>query len=105
MIHRLLLIKLNEDTPPQQVEDMMIETRIRLLKIPEVMNLKSGKRIATGNPFQMFIALEAENMSKIKVIEESAIYLKFRHQILDPNASELRTMDYEMEPGKDISFS
>lgn len=106
MLHHILLVRLKPTLPPDEVENLMVESRIRLLKIPEVMNLRCGKRIdLQNNPYDFFIAVDVENSSKMRVVEESAVYLQFRHRILNPAAAETLRLDYEMEPGKDVAFS
>jgi hypothetical protein len=106
MVHRIILTKLKPECSSQKVEEMMIETRIRLLKIPEVMNLLCGKKIHTdAMEYDFFIAMDFENMAKASVMEDSAVYLQFKHQVLEPNAAEKLQLDFEMEPGKNTAFS
>jgi hypothetical protein len=105
MIHHLLLARLKTDLPANAVEELMVESRIRLLKIPEVMNLRCGKKLEEDNPFDFFISMDVENGGKLKVVEQSAIYLQYRHQIFDPKVEEMKKMNFEMEPGKDVRYS
>ncbi len=84
----------------------MVETRIRLLKIPEVNNLRVGKRIDTeNNPWIYFYSLDAENMDKLAYILEGAVYSQFEKQVLKPFIAEFQVLNYEMEPGKDVRYS
>lgn len=106
MLHHVLLVKLKQDLPPSAVENLMVETRIRLLKIPEVRNLQCGKKIDTkNNPYDFFLAMDLESQAKLRVVQESAIYHQFQQQILFPSALETLAYNYEMDPGKDIKFS
>ena len=105
MLHHLLLIQLKSEAREKKVEDLMVETRMRLLKIPEILNLQCGKRIDKTNPHDFFVAMDLENRSKLKAAEDDPIYLQFKHQVLDPHAKEVLTLDYEMEPGKDVNYS
>ena len=45
MVHHIVLYKLKPEVTPARVEEMMMNTRMQLLKIPEVLNIKCGKRI------------------------------------------------------------
>lgn len=105
MIHHVLLAKLKSDLPASAVEELMVESRIRLLKIPEVMNLRCGKKLEEENPYNFFISMDVENGGKLKVVEQSAIYLQFRHQFFDPKVEEVKRLNFEMEPGKDVRYS
>ncbi len=106
MVHHICLLKLKHGVSPEQVETLMVETRIRLLKIPEVINLRVGKKIDTkGNPHDIFFSMDCENLNKLKIVQESAIYVQFKHKILDHHVDAITVLDYEMEPGKDVTYS
>src|SRR4029077_13139421 len=45
MIHHVVLYKLKLEVTPARVEEMMMNTRMQLLKIPEVLSIKCGKRV------------------------------------------------------------
>src|SRR5213079_3704477 len=44
MVHHVVLYKLKPEVTPARVEAMMMNTRMQLLKIPEVLNIKCGIR-------------------------------------------------------------
>jgi hypothetical protein len=105
MIHHLTLLQTKPEVDGQRIESMMVETRIRLLKIPELANLRVGKRISGDNPFTLFYSYDVENLEKLRTVRESAIHLQFQRQVLEPNVAHADSRDYEMEPGKDVTYS
>ena len=106
MIHHLVLLTTKPEVIPSKIEDIMVETRIRLLKIPEVNNLRVGKRVdTTNNPNTYFFSFDVENMDKLAYILENAVYFQFERQILGPFVAASKIFDYEMEPGKDVRYS
>lgn len=106
MVHHLMLFKLKPEVTPDQIETILVETRIRLLKIPEVMNLRCGKRIdLEGNPYALFVSMDFENLAKGRIAQESAIWIKYEKQIIDPYVAVLTILDYEMDPGIDVAYS
>lgn len=105
MLNHVLLAKLKDGLPKEAVEELMVESRIRLLKIPEVMNLRCGKKIDPSAPYDFFISMDVENTGKLKVVQQSAIYLQFRHQVFDSKVESSLQSNFEMEPGKDIRYS
>lgn len=107
MVHHLKLLKLKEEDPDEAAEKLMIETRIRLLKIPEVANLHCGKRIELNreDSNDFFLAMQFENLAKMKIALESAIYVTFERQVLEKYASTVEELNFEMEPGKDVRYS
>ena len=55
MVHHICLLQTKPEVTPEKLEELMVETRIRLLKNPEVTSLRVGKRIDTeGNMYSFF---------------------------------------------------
>jgi hypothetical protein len=106
MVHHIVLFQLKPEVKPEKLEELMMQTRMSLLKIPEVLSVKCGKRIDTeNNPWQFFIALDFESMDKLAVYQEDPIHMKYVAEVIKPNTAERLALDYEMEPGKDVRFS
>jgi hypothetical protein len=106
MVHHIALLKLKSSVTPEKIELILVETRIRLLKIPEVMNLRCGKKIdQKGNSYDVFFSIDFENLNKLHIAQDNAVWIKFKHQILDPHVDLLTSYHYEMEPGKDVRYS
>ena len=105
MVHHVVLYKLKSEVTPARVEEMMMNTRMQLLKIPEVLSIKCGKRIDSNMPWPFFIALDFESMDKYALFREDSIFVKFDAEISKPNTSDALVLDFEMDPGKDVRFS
>src|SRR4051794_27797472 len=60
MIHHLVLFKVKPEVDDEKIEWMMRETRIQLLKIPEVLSVRCGKRIDESMDWPFFLAVEIE---------------------------------------------
>ncbi len=105
MVHHISLFKLKPDITPARVEEMMMKTRMQLLKIPEVLSIKCGKRIESEMPWPFFVAIDFESTDKYDIYCEDPIYVKFVEEVIKPNVSETVKLDFEMDPGKDVQFS
>lgn len=105
MVHHIVLFKLKPEVTPAKVEQLMMQTRIQLLKIPEVLGVKCGKRIEPDCEWPFFVALDFESMDKLEVFKADPIYLKYELKVIRPNALEQLVLNYEMEPAKDVRFS
>ena len=105
MVHQIVLFKLKPELPPSTVEDMMRTTRMTLLKIPEVLSVKCGKRIEPECNWPFFTAVDYESMDKMEAAYQDARYIKYVQEVLKPNVSERLVLDYEMDPGKDVRYS
>ena len=105
MVHHVTLYQLPPEVTPAKLEQLMISTRMTLLKIPEILSVKCGKNIDPKSEWRFFIALDFENMEKMAMVKEEAIYMKFVADVIKPHTSEALELDYEMEPGKAVKYS
>ncbi len=105
MVHHIVLFKLKPEVTPAKLEEMMMNTRINLLKIPEVLSVKCGKKIDPKCEWPFFIAVDFESMDKLTIYREDPIHLKFVEEVIKSNTTERLALDYEMEPGKDVRYS
>jgi Stress responsive A/B Barrel Domain. len=105
MVHHVVLYKLKPEVTPARVEEMMMNTRMQLLKIPEVLSIKCGKRIHSEMTWPFFIAIDFESMDKYAMFREDSIFVKFTEEIIKPNTADALVLDFEMDPGKDVRFS
>ena len=105
MVHHLVLYKLKPEVTPARVEDMMMNARMQLLKIQEVLSIKCGKRIEPEMDWPFFIAIDFESMDKCAIFREDPIYVKFMEEVIKPNTEDSMVLDFEMDPGKDVRFS
>src|SRR5437763_16950743 len=88
LVHHVVLYKLKPEVTPARVEAMMMNTRMQLLKMPEVLSSKCGKRIDSEAPAPFFIAIAFESMDKYAIFREDPIYVKFTEEVMKPNTSE-----------------
>ena len=105
MVHQITLFKLKPEVTPENLEKMMMTTRMSLLKIPEILSVKCGKNVDAKSDWQFFVALDFESMEKLAMTEDDAIYMKFIADVIRGSTTEKVTLNYEMEPGKSTRFS
>jgi hypothetical protein len=96
MIHHLKLIQLKGGLPANRVEEIMVESRIRLLKIQDVLSLACGKKIPLNGH---------DSFLKRTSAFDHPLYHQFESQVLKPNAAKIEVLEFEMDPGKDVRFS
>jgi len=100
-----LFSAIDASSTPARIEEMMMNTRMQLLKIPEVLSIKCGKRIDPDLPWPFFIAIDFESMDRFEIFREDPIHVKFMEDVIKPNTAESLVLDFEMDPGKDVRFS
>ncbi len=105
MVHHISLFKLKPEVTPDKLEQMMMNTGMSLLKIPEILSVKCGKAIEAKTEWPFFVSLEFESMEKLQMTQEDAIYMKFMSDVIKLNTAERVVLNYEMEPGKNVKYS
>ena len=105
MVHHVVLCKFHPGTEDQRVEWIMRQTRIRLLKIPEVRAIKCGKRVVPESEWGFFFSMDCESMAKMGEAQTDPIYKNFASEVIEPHVRERLALSYEMEPGKDVRYS
>ncbi|MEN3943111.1 Dabb family protein [Prosthecobacter sp. SYSU 5D2] len=105
MIAYLSLYKLRPEVTEEKQEDMMSRARMSLLRIPEVLTVKTGKRVNPCDPFPWFVYLEVESMDKLAMCLDDPHYIKFRDEVLKPHVAEQEATAFEMEPRKNVKYS
>lgn len=105
MLQHLVLFKLKPHVDEEKIEWMMRETRMQLLKIPEVLSIRCGKRLSEDLAWPFFLSVEIESTEKLALYANDPIHVKFVEEVIKPNVAERLALDYEMEPGKDVRYS
>ena len=105
MIHHLLFFKLKPEVDAAALEEAIRSTRSILLKIPEVLSVRSGRAVKEGSEWPFYVALEFETLEKKRICEDAPMYLKFKKTIIDRITSQSYFMDYETDPSKDLKYS
>jgi Stress responsive A/B Barrel Domain len=100
MIHHLVLFKLKPDVGDEKVEWMLRETRIQLLKIPEVLSIRCGKNVDSEAEWPFFLSVELDSTEKLPLYLEDPNHVKFVEEVIKPNITERLALDYQMEPGR-----
>jgi hypothetical protein len=102
MIYHLVLFKLKPEVDEAKIEWMMRETRIQLLRIPEALSVRCGKRFDGNAEWPFFLSVELDSTEKLALYLEDPHHVKFVEEVLKPNIAERLALDYEMEPGKKV---
>src|SRR4028118_2377383 len=102
MVHHIDLFKLKPEVTPARIEEMMMHTRMQLLKIPEVLSIKCGKKIEEAMPWPFFVAIDFESMDKYEIFREDPIYATYAEDAIKPSVAEPGRPDPQTDPGKHV---
>ncbi|MFD0895433.1 Dabb family protein [Luteolibacter ambystomatis] len=105
MISHVVFFQLKPEVDEARVEEMVRTTRSLLLKIPEVLSVKSGRNVDTASEWQFFFNIETESLEKLKITLEDPFHLKFVESVIKPSTTAHFAMDFELDPSKDLRYS
>jgi hypothetical protein len=105
MVHLIVLCKLNENVSQKNLEEMSRSARSQLLKIQEVLAVRSGKRIKPDNEWPYFYSVDLESMDKLEMFRDDPVLIRFVEKVIKPNTWTVQELVYELEPGKDVKYS
>ena len=98
MIHHIVLYKLKPELSAEEIERILIQTRMQLLKIPVAMNVRCGRRIDKNNEWPVFLAVEFDSKERMAMFKGDPVYIKFIEETIKPNTLQSLVLDYETDP-------
>ena len=105
MVHLVVLCKLDNHVTQEKLEDMARQARTLLLRIPEVLAVRAGKRVESENTYPYFYSVDVESLEKLAMYRDDPNQVKFVEEVIKPNARESLELVYELEPSKDVRYS
>jgi Stress responsive A/B Barrel Domain len=105
MVTQVCLFKLRPEVTPEKVEEMMRKARSQLLQIREVLNVKSGKKIDPFCEWPFMLVMDFDSLDKQAMCHDDPIWVKFTHEVIKPLTTEQLTLNYELDPGKNVKYS
>lgn len=104
MIYHVVFCKVSAETDATLLEQLIRSSRSLLLKIPEVLAVRSGRNIDPGSQWQFFVATEYESLDRKAQAEDHPVFFKFQKEIIDPTLATF-TQTYETDPSKELKYS
>jgi hypothetical protein len=105
MIHHVVYFQLKPEVDAATLEDLMRSSRSLLLRIPEVLSVRSGRNLDSESQWQFFVSIEVNSLDKLRVTLDDPFHLKFIEKHIKPNTLSHFAMDFELDPSKNIKFS
>lgn len=105
MIHHVVYIQLKPEVDKAMMEELVRTSRSLLLKIPEVLGVRSGRNLDPTSQWQFFFSIEVDSREKLRITEDDPYHLKLMEKYLKPNMVSHFIMDYELHPSRDLKYS
>lgn len=105
MVHHVVYLQLNDPKKADVLEEMVRAARTWLLKIPEVLSVRSGRNLDPESQWQFFYSYEVDSMEKLALVREDPYHLKFVRQFVKPHTHNQFGMVFELDPSRDLKYS
>jgi Stress responsive A/B Barrel Domain len=105
MIHHVAYFQIKPGVDQATMEDLVRMSRSLLLKIPEVMSVRSGRNLDPDSKWQFYFSVEVDSLEKLRITLDDPFHLKLMEKWINPNTSDKFVMDYELDPSKDLKYS
>lgn len=105
MIQHVIYFQLKTEVDTVPIEELVRTSRSLLLKIPEVLGVKSGRNIDLGSQWQFYFSIEVDSLEKLRITQDDPFHLKLMEKYIKPNTSNSFTLNYELDPSKDLKYS
>ncbi|MGJ8642654.1 MAG: Dabb family protein [Luteolibacter sp.] len=105
MVQHVIYLQLNESLEKGKLEEMVRASRTWLLKIPEVLSVRSGRNLDPDSQWQFFYSFEVESREKLQMAESDPNHLKFIRDFIEPNTDNKFVLDFELDPSRELKYS
>lgn len=105
MVHHVIYFQLNKTTNDATLQEMVRASRTWLLKIPEVLTVRSGRNLDTESQWQFYYSVEVDSREKLKMVKDDPYHLKFREKFIKPHTLNEFGMDFELDPSRELKYS
>ena len=105
MIHHVVHFQLVPEVDKAGMEEMVRSSRSLLLRIPEVLAVRSGRNLDPESRWQFFYAIEVDSREKLRVVLDDPFHIKLMERVIKPRTCDRLALDYELDPSKDLKYS
>jgi Stress responsive A/B Barrel Domain len=105
MIHHVVYFQTHPHVDDGKLQEMVRVTRSLLLKIPEVLSVKSGRNVIAASEWNFYTMVEVESLKKLQIILEDPMHLKWLDAVIRPNTCAEFAQNFELDPSIDLKYS
>lgn len=105
MIHHVVYFQLKPEVDAAATEHLVRSCRSQMLRIPEVLSVRSGRNLDAASQWQVFLAIEVDSREKLRAALDDPHHLKFVEKHVKPVTASHFSMDFETDPSKDLKYS
>ncbi len=105
MIYHVVFYELVPGSETAVLEELVRGSRSLLLKIPEVLSVRSGRNVDPTSQWSFFCTIEVESKDKLRITLDDPFHLKFVEKYIKPHTCNQFSLDFELDPSRDLKYS
>lgn len=105
MIHHVVFFQFNTETDVAKIEELVRSSRSLLLKIPEVLSVRSGRNVDPDSEWGFFLSIEVDSLEKLRIVQENPYHFKLVETLIKPVTNSHFAMNFELDPSKNLKYS
>jgi hypothetical protein len=105
MIQHVVYFQLKPEVDAPLLEELVRSSRSLLLKIPGVLSVKSGRNIDVTSQWQFYYSMEIESLEKLGFALDDPFHLKLVEKFIKPHTLDQFSLDFELDPSKNLKYS
>lgn len=105
MIQHIVYFQLRPEVDAAGLEELVRTSRSFLLKIPEVLSVRSGRNIDPESQWQFYFSIEVDSLEKLRITLDDPYHLKLVEKWIKPQTITELSMSYELDPSRDLKYS
>ena len=105
MIQHVVYFQLRPEVDKLALEELVRMSRSLLLKIPEVLSVRSGRNLDPESRWQFYFSIEVDSLQKLRITLDDPFHLKLMEKWVKPMIVDSFSLDFELDPSKDLKYS
>lgn len=105
MVHHAIYYELRDKADDATLQEMVRASRTWLLKITEVLTVRSGRSLDPDSQWQFYYSIEVDSLEKLKMVQDDPNHLKLIEKYIKPHTIKQFEMNFELDPSRELKYS
>jgi hypothetical protein len=105
MIHHVVYYQTRPEVDTVGIEELVRTSRSLLLKIPEVLSVRSGRNLDESSQWGFFVSIEVNSLEKLRITQDDPYFIKLEEKFIKPSIVTSFALNFELDPSKNMKYS
>jgi hypothetical protein len=105
MIQHVVYYQTKPEVDAAGIEELVRCSRSLLLRIPEVLTVRSGRNLDKTSQWSFFVSIEVNSLDKLRIAQDDPFFIKLEEKHIKPATLASFALNFELDPSKDMKYS